>query len=241
MSIRTVTKVGASGGSSTPAFSDAFAIKIVAPEANLAPTDADTFLLNLLEADSNVSATETATANIKGLGDSSTAPTDTDTTLIRYWLSATTMDSTNGVTNPANANGQHDGADATYTSVAAGDANPRTHSTVGASIGTVTFSTAVFRGWFKSANTLATSTTTLVMHSTTGAFTDITMFSNTAVTTTIDHSAGDFTFDLVAAGVNTLAKLQSCQLLMSTKDAAAGVTPAVLTADAGCIELQGVF
>ena len=79
------------------------------------------------------------------------------------------------------------------------------------------------------------------MHSTTGAFADLTMFSNAALSTTVDHSTGDFTYDLIAAGVNTLAKLQSCQLLTSTADAAAGVTPAVLTFDAAEIELTGTF
>lgn len=194
--------------------------------------------------DSNVVPTETAKLGISGAGlsDSNVAPTETNSALIRVWLSATTMNSTNGVTSPANADGANNGAVATYQSAVAGDANPRTTSALGANVPTIaSFTTAVYRGWFKSVNTLATSTTTIVVRSSTSLFADITMFSNAATSTTVDHLAGTFTFDLVAAGVDTLAKLQSMQILHRTLDAAAGVTPAVLTVDAGSVDIQGAF
>ncbi len=235
-----VKKVVSGGGGPNP--TDAFSLKIIGPESNLAPTDASTFAIALLETDSNLAPTSgTPLLNIKVPGDSSTAPSDSESVTVRVWLSGTTMDSTNGVTSPANMDGQNNGTLATFQSAVAGDANPRTHSALGANIGSIAFTSAIYRGWFKSVNTLATSTGKLVMHSTTAAFTDITMFANAGPSTTVDHLTGDFTFDLVAAGVNTLAKLQSCQLLTSTSDAAAGVTPHVLTGDAGAIDLTGVF
>lgn len=231
------------GGGGGPAFTDTFSLNIKLADSNAAPTDAATFAIALAESDTTNTPTDTLKLAFPApdFADSSNTPTDSNAITIRVWLSGTTMDSTNGVTNPANMNGQNDGAVATFTSAAAGDANPRTHSALGANVPTFTVSTALYRGWFKSVNTLVTSTTKLVMHSTTGAFADITMFSNTALNTTIDHSTGDFTFNLIAAGVNTLAKLQTCQLLASTQDAVAGVTPAVLTCDAGAIEMAGTF
>ena len=56
-----------------------------------------------------------------------------------------------------------------------------------------------------------------------------------------EYLTGDFTYDLYAAGVNTLAKLQSCQMLHRVSDAVAGVTPHVLTVDAGAIDITGAF
>ena len=232
-----------STGSGGPAFTDAFSLGVKAADTNSAPTDAGTFAMALAEADTTTAPTDTAQLAFPApdFADSSTAPTDSNSVALKVWLSGSTVDSTNGVTNVANMNGQNDGVNATFTSAAAGDANPRTHSALGANIPTFTVSTALFRGWFKSVNSLTTSTTKLVMHSTTGAFADLTMFSNSALSTTVDHSTGDFTYDLIANGVNTLAKLQSCQLLCSTQDAIAGTTPAVLTVDAGNIELGGTF
>ena len=234
---------GSSGGGGGPAFTDNFSLNVKFADSNAGPTDAATYAMALLKADSNVVPTDTAQLEFPApdFADSSVVPTDSNSVQLKVWLSGTTMDSTNGVTSPANMNGQNDGVNATFTSAAAGDANPRTHSALGANVPTFNVSTALFRGWFKSVNTLVTSTTKLVMHSTTGAFADLTMFSNTALNTTVDHSTGDFTYDLIANGINTLAKLQSCQLLASTQDAAAGVTPAVLTFDAGEIELMGTF
>lgn len=230
---------GSGGGGPNP--TDAFTLGVKVVESNAAPSDASTFALSLAQSDSNAAPTDTLKLNVVGLGDTNAAPTDTKTAMVRVWLSATTMNSTNGVTSPANADGGNNATVSTYQSAAAGDANPRTTSTLGANIGTVSFTAAVYRGWFKSVNTLGTSTTTIKVHSSSALFSDITMFTNSAVGSTVDHLTGDFTFDLVAAGVNTLAKLQSMQILHATQDAAAGVTPAVLTVDAGAVDISGVF
>lgn len=235
--------VGGGGGSTItlPAFTDAFGLKFNFVDSNAVPTDAASFRLNLALADSNAAPTDALKLDLRGLGDTNSAPTDSQSFLLRTWLSATTMNSTNGVTSPSNADGQNNAAVATYQSAAAGDANPRTTSALGSNIGTISFTSAVYRGWFKSVNTLVTSTTTIKVHSSSALFADITMFSNSALNTTIDHLSGDFTFDLIGAGVNTLAKLQSMQILHATSDAVAGVTPAVLTVDAGAVDIAGVF
>lgn len=238
--------VSVTGGGSTTTvdpFTDSFSLAVATTEANAVPTDVDSYAISLSQTDTNDVQSETVGLNILGSGvnDSNAAPTDTNSFTLRVWLSATTMNSTNGVTNPTNADGQNNATVATYQSAAAGDANPRTTSALGANVPTCTVTSALFRGWFKSVNSLVTSTCALKLHSTTAAFVDKTMFSNAALNTTVDRLDGSFTYDLIANGIDTLAKIQSVQFLASTTDAAAGVSPHVLTIDAGAIDIAGAF
>ncbi len=238
--LTTTVIVGGGGGD---AFSDFMALSIIAPEANAVPTDSALFALAAAYSDNNDVQSESVLLGISGTGinDSNAVPTDTNSFTARVWLSATTMNSTNGVTNPANANGQNDGTVATYQSAALGDTNPRTTSTLGANVPAFTVTSAIIRVWFRSANTLVTSSGSLIVHSITALFADIIMFTNNGLNSTIDHLGGTFTFDLVANGINTLAEIQSIQFIAGTADAVAGVTPHVLTLDAACVEIVGAF
>lgn len=234
--------VGGGGGSVTvlDAFTDAFTLKIFFTEtANATPTDADSYVINFNAGDDpNAGQSETVQLAFPApdFADTSVVPTDADSFTMRVWLSASA-----GGTNPSNADGANNGTVATLQTAVAGAATISMTSTLGASLPTATVTSVVYRGWFKSVNTLVTSTGSLIMHSTTAAFADVTMFTNSGLSTTVDHLSGDFTFDLIAAGINTLAKLQSCQMIHRTTDAVAGVTPQVLTVDAGCLEVVGAF
>jgi hypothetical protein len=229
-----------SGG---PAFTDSFSLGVKAADSNTAPTDAATFAMALLEADTTTVPTDTLKLGFPApdFADSSTAPTDSNSVALKVWLSGSTVDSTNGVTNVANMNGVNNGTVATFQSAAAGDTNPRTHSALGANVPTFTVSTATLNGWYKSVNTLGTSTTTIKVHSLTGLFSDLTVFSNSGISTTVDHLTDNWGYDMISAGIDTLAKLQSAQLLCATSDIIAGTTPAVLTVDAFCFTITGTF
>lgn len=239
ISIRRRAASGGSGGG--PAFSDGFSINIKAADSNLAPADASTFQINLLQADSNAApGAETVRLRFPAgsYGDTSPAPTDLRTFTARVWLSGSAGA---GTTNPANANGQNNGALATLTTVPAGT-NPITLTSVlGPNVPAFSITSAIYRGWFRSENVLVTSSGRLIMQSTTALFADIEMFLNDVAATTVDRLDGSFTFDLFAAGVNTLARIQSCRMLHRVQDAAGGVTPHILTVDAGCIEIVGAF
>lgn len=219
---------------------DTYVINLLQDDPNAIPTDVDSYVINLTQDETNDAQSETVELAFPSpdFGDSSDVPTDVNVITMRVWLSGS---SGTGSTNPANANSSNDAAVATLTTVVLGT-NPITlTSALGANVPNVNVTSAVYRGWFKSVNVVVTSSGVLKMHSTTAAFADITMFTNAALATTVDHLSGDFTFDLVAAGVDTLAKIQSCQMLHIVSDAVAGVTPHILTVDSGCIEVVGAF
>ena len=161
---------------------------------------------------------------------------------MRVWLSGSTG---TGVVDPGNADGEfvnnNVGLEAVVRTAVAGSTTETLTSQLGSNVPTATVTSVLYRGWFGSENTLITSVGEIILHSTTAAFTDITMFSNSAPNTIIDHSTDTFTFDVVAAGVDTLAKLQSCEVLHRTTDAAAGVTPHTLSVWAGAFEITGAF
>jgi len=219
---------------------DAFKLNIVAADSNATPTDNASFLLKLLEADSNNAPTDAASLKFPAgdFGDSNPAPTDARTVTLRVWLSNSAG---TGVTNPANANGANDGTFAVLQTTIGGSATITMTSDIGSNIGTITFSTVLYRGWFNLTTTLLTSTVSIIAHSSSALFTDITMFTFSGLNGNVNHNTGDFTFDLFAAGVNTLAKLQSLQILHRTNDAVAGVTPAVLNVDAGATDIVAVI
>jgi hypothetical protein len=236
-----VINVIVGSSSSGPAgFSDTFNIGIKLNDSNVVPSDSGTFTINLAQSDTNSTQSETVKLEFPApdFGDTSTAPTESRNFKVIVWMSAS---SGTGTTNPTNADGSNNGTIATLQTAALGT-NPITlTSSLGSNVPTVLVTAILYRGWFKSVNTLVTSTGTLIMHSTTAAFSDIVMFTNSGLGATVDHLTGTFTFDLFAAGVNTLAKLQSCQMLHRVTDAVAGVTPHVLTVDAGSVEVTGAF
>ncbi len=232
---------GGGGGPApdVPQFADTFSLNIITTDSVGTPTDLDTYAMAFAQTDTIDAQTEAVTLGLSGtdLSDSSSAPTDTQSFTLRNWLSASAQ-TTGTVTNPGNANGANDAAVASMTT-ALGGANPTMTSTCGGTLPSgVTVTAAIYRGWWQAAITLPTSHCIIVAHSTSALFADVTLID---VTASVNHLTGDFTFDLVAAGINTLAKLQSVQILHKSTDAAAGVTPAVFTVDAGCIELAAAF
>lgn len=227
--------VGGGGPSGPAGFTDSFSLEIRTTDSNAAPTDDATFQLNALYADTNDVQTEAVSAGIQGLGDSNDVPTDARSAQIRVWLSGSAG---TDVANPANANGQNDGTSAVVsTGVLA--SNPETMtSALGTNVPSgITFSAAVYHGWFRAQTTLITSTARIIARSTSALFADITMFTQSTLGGDTDHLGGTFIFDLIAAGVDTLAKLQSLQIIHETQDVAAGVTPAILTVDAGAVDI----
>lgn len=237
---RTSGAVGGSGGDViiTPgdAFTEDISLEIQVAESNAAPTDDPTFDITLDTADSNATPTEELGLDISGHSDENATPTDARTALIRVWLSGSAGA---GVGTPANANGQNDGTLATISTAVAGAATETMTSALGTNVPSgITFSSAIYRGWVRFQTTLVTSVARLVARSIGGLFADITMFTQSTLNGDTNHLAGTFTFDLVAAGVDTLAKLQSLQIIHETTDAVAGVTPAIITVDAGAVDIE---
>lgn len=230
-------KTAAGGGT---AFTDTFSLEFNLEDSATSATEAASFEVALATEDNALAATETVTLGISGAGnnDSANAATESQIVSLKVWLSDS---SGTGVSNPNNANSEPNGAVATLQTVAAGTNPIIMTSVLGANVPSFTVTAALYRGWFRSANILSSSSTTIVLESITAEFSDITMFSNTGIGTTIDYLDGSFTFDLTAAGVNTLAKLQSCRVIHRTQDAASGITPASLTVDASAIEITGGF
>lgn len=222
------------------AFTDTLSLRFNFADDALVATDSVTFNVEINESESALTATESASLSISGTGinDLANAATETSSVALKVWLSGSAG---TGVTNPSNADGQNNGTVATLQTTAAGSASKTMLSAVGANIPAFNVSGAVYRGWFSSVNTLTTSNTRIILSSTTAQFVSITMFSNSALNSNVNNLNGGFTFDLFAAGINTLAKLRSCQITHETTDQVAGVTPAVFTVDAGAIELTGRF
>lgn len=219
---------------SNPSVVDALlSIGIRIADTNISSTDSVVFLLNLALVESNQALADVfSSLRISGLGDNNAALSDVRTSLARFWLSGSAGAN---VTNPANANGSNNGTVSSQQTVALGATTTTMTSDCGSNIPAATaFATAVYRGWYNLTLGLAGSYA-IKVHSSSALFVDITMVTGA----TVNHLSGDFTFDLVAAGVDTLAKLRSAQILHITTDAVAGVNPTILTVDAGAIELTG--
>ena len=223
---------------SNPQLSDLFtSLSIEISDSNSEPSDAATFVLTFFRTNGNVAPTDALSSlRVNGLGDTTSVPTDGKSANGYFWLSGTTGTSGN-TTTPGNADGANDSVLASAKTVALGATTARLTSNVGSNIPNGTsFSAAIYRGWF---NFLAgaTSTKSLTFHSSTGLFSDVVAISQT---TALDSSTGTYTFDLVAAGINTLAKLQSLQVYHTVVDAVAG-TGVRIDVDAGRVELTGII
>lgn len=180
-----------------------------------------------------------------GLTFADTVPslTDARTSLAKFWL---TGSAGAGVTTPANADGPPNATPETTLAVVstapAGASTETLTSACGSGVPAGTpVNTVLYRGWFRARTTLSTSTARVVCRSIGALFADITMFTQSTVNGDTNHLSGTFTFDLFAAGVNTLAKVQSVQIIHETTDAIAGTSPAILDAGAGSIEMTNVF
>lgn len=209
-------------------------LAITIAETNTAPTDAATFLVNLAQAETIPTNSDALTRlSVAGYNDSNVAATDARTTQANFWLSGSAG---TGVATPANADSVNNGTNAVVSTAVLGPTTETLTSNVGNGIPNgITFGAATYRGWFQYTETLGTSSGSVNAVYSGGTVVMLAITANT------DHSSGSFTFDLVAAGINTLAKLQSMTVTHSTTDASAGVTPAVLNVDAGRIELTNVI
>lgn len=235
-----IARYGSSAPSGEAGFTDAFNIQLKVTDTNALPTDAGTFAIAYSETDTNAGQTEAVQLGFpQGVfGDSSTTPTDGSNFGLKVWLSGSAGAN---VTSPSNADGQNDGAVATLRSSVPNNNPIVMTSQLGTNVPNVTLTNATYRGWFRSVSPLTTGSTKITLKSTGGLFSDIVMFENSGLGVTVDHLSGTFTFDMYAAGVNTLAKLQSVTVEHRTQDLAAGVSPHVLTVDSACVEVGGAF
>jgi hypothetical protein len=229
-----ITVTGGGGGGSD--FTDDFSIGINAADTNATPTDAVGYEMTLDLEDTNATPTDAASLTFPtGVwGDTNSTPTEAREFLIMTWLNNSAG---SGVSNPSNANGSDDGASAVVSTAPAGSTTETLTSDVGNNVSVIAFTKATYRGWFRARTSLGTSTAELIAHSNGGLFADIVMFTLSGIGGDVNHLTGSFTFDLGAAGINTIAKLQTLQIYHRTTDAVAGVTPAIIDVDAGSIDL----
>lgn len=226
--------------SGDPGFTDDFAIKIQADDTNATPAEDYALAMEFAASDTNAGQTEAVELKFPAgvWAENTPAPSETSSFAVQVWLANSTG---SGVSNPSNADGSNDGANAVIQTAPLGSATETLTSDIGASVGTWTFTSCTYRGWFRLQTQLVTSTARVIARSSTSAFADITMATLSTVGGDTNHLSGTFTYDLYSAGVNTLAKLQSLQIIHETVDAVAGVTPATVTVDAGRVTLDGVF
>lgn len=206
-------------------------------DSNAALTDDGSYLLNFIQNETIQEALDAMYVRIAGIADSNSAPTDAKSSVGYFWLTGSTGG--NNVTNPSNADGQNDGAFAVAKTVALGATTATVTSEVGNAVpnGTSLAGGAIYRGWFKAVGSGLTSSQKVILTSNGGLFADITAFTTTVA---VDHSGGTFTYDLIAAGINTLAKLQSLRVLHRSVDNVAGVG-GNMSCDAGRIEIPGII
>jgi len=230
---------GGGGGISGTAFSDGYEVKLIVADSNNPPLDNVTLDIDYDIDDQINNQTETVELAFPSgvYGDTSAPPLDTRGFLISVWLSGSTS-SVGQVDNPSNANGQDDSSSALLSTNALGSNTEQLDSDIGSNIGSISFTTATYRGWFVSTTPLVTGTATLIAHSSDNSFSDIVMYTVSELNGGDNYSDGSFTFDLFASGVDTLSKIQSLQIYHRTVDAVAGVTPATLNVDAGSLELN---
>jgi hypothetical protein len=208
-------------------------------DSNATPTDAAAYAFGVAVSDSNAAPSDLLQLAFT-LADANAAPTDARSSVASLWG---TGSAGAGVTTPANADGKNDGTNFAVVSTAvAGAATETLTSNCGNAAAAGTFYTSIiFKGWYKLNTVLSTSTAKVVVHSSTAAFTDIVIETIAAVNTTNDHLTTPFTSGELIGTIDTLAKLQSAQIVYSTIDAVAGTQPAIVTVDASSLQLSGVI
>lgn len=219
-------------------FTDDFSLGIKLEDSNATPTDADTYAMQFAQTDTIAAQTEAVQLGFSGpdFNDSNAVPTDARSALIRVWLSGSAG---TGVTDPGNANGPNDGTLAVISTALAGPTNEVMLSTLGPNVPSgITFSSAILTVWFRARTTLVTSTARIQIEAIAATFTSpVTVFTQSTLAGDTNNLSTPLTFDLVAAGINTLAKLQDMRFRAETIDAAAGVTPAILDVDAAACDI----
>lgn len=225
------------GSSGTSGFVDDYAVKIEVQDFNNPVLENVNYQFFYLQEDLNTTQIEAVNLSFPSgvYGDNTTTPTDNRTFKMSVWLSES---SGPGVTNPANANSEANGVSAVVATAPAGSTNEQLTSNLGSNIGQVNFTSAVYRGWFRLQTTLSTSTASVIARSSNGSFADIVMRSESSLNGDSNFLNGSFTFNLFAAGINTLTKIQSLQIYHRTVDAVAGVNQATTTVDAGALEID---
>jgi hypothetical protein len=225
-------------GTGTGGFDDNFSINIKVDEGNETLIEDVNYAIALEQNDTNQGQIEALELKFPAgvYSENSVVPTDEKGFLIKVWLSGSTG---TRVTNPTNANGENNAGFAVV-STAPGDSTPNEllQSNLGSNLGNYSFSSAIYRGFFKAETPIQTGLARVTAISSTGAFSNIILFNLSSIGGSTDFLSGSFTFDLFAAGINTIAKLQSLTIQHRTTDAIAGVTPAILTVDAGCLEMN---
>lgn len=195
--------------------------------------------LDMTQADEPITlATHADIAAIAFPDNPNTTPTETKDSTLTVWLSGCT--GTTNVTNPANADGVNNGTVSSQQSAIAGSA---TSTLTAASVGTTklptgtVFTAAICRPYFQTTSGLVTTTWNITATWTGGS---AVVASAGQGTIQQNHLTGDLTFDLFAAGMNTVAKAQSMVITVTATDAAAGVTPVVMTVDAVAVEIPNI-
>lgn len=213
--------------------SDSFGLGFKLAESVGVPTDSVAYAASLTQAETNAAPSDTVQTGLT-YAETANAPTDARTSTGNFWLSGSAGA---GVTNPGNADGANDAANASVKTALAGAETVTLTSAVGVGVPAATpVTAATYRGWFN-APTSAVSTVKVTLRSTTAAFADVVMLDVTFAL--VAHADGSFVFDIFAAGVNTLAKIQSCQVLHSVTDSVPGGGTTLLV-NAGRIELTNI-
>lgn len=216
-------------------------LDLVATEANNAPTE----IAGNLEATQidETNPIPTETSELTNVNDEfNPIPTEVRTSTLNVWLSGCTQTSANGTVAPANADGSNDGVFATVKTVALGATTATITSAAMGSTKLPTgtpFTAAIARPYFRVTSPTIGSTWAINATWTGGSATIDSIPQEDAQNTVRDHSTGNYTFDLFASGMNTVAKAQSLVITMTTTDSASGVG-VKLEVDAISIEIPNI-
>lgn len=217
-------------------FTDGFSIAMKFDDSVGLQGDDATYDIAITQSDTNSGHIEEVSLKFPAgvYQDASAAPTEQPDFTVLVWL---TGSAGSGVTNPTNADGGNNGTTATIATAPLSSNTETMTSNVGVNVpGAINISQALYRGWFSATVPLGSSDAEVIARSSTGLFADIVM--HTGAGSFLD---GSFTYNLFANGVNTIAKIQSVQIIHTTSDLLAGTAPATINVDAGAIQLTGAF
>lgn len=199
--------------------------------------DSDSYVISTTYDDTSTSPSDGVSLGLNP-AETNSALTDSRSSIMRVWLAGATGNNA-GVQNPANANGQPDDLFAQLQTQTLGATSTQLSSSpVGTKVPNDTVITdAICRPYFKHINGGTLGSTYNITATWTGGSAN--MFNNTSPG--IGTSAGmawpgTLTFNLFAAGCNTLAKIQSLVFTANTVDPIAG-TGNNLGIDAIALEL----
>lgn len=210
MSTRFSDTIGGGGGGATPNPTDAFKIAITAADTNALPTDTATLAIADTEVDTNALPSETAKFAISGsaLAETNNTPTEVRAVVVRSWATGCSSNDANQA-GTANANGANDGVFCVVkTNNALGDlTNPVLLNTGNMNFPGGVVTSALIRVWFKVPARTTALDTILIKATSSGGFSQ-TIYTHSG-TALVDHSSGDFTFD-----ISTLTNTQLTNLAL---------------------------